>query len=55
MDFEQSVGQLEHILGHHLKEMQSSRRKHALVEDVAPFYKQKDCHNSKLKAVLISL
>jgi hypothetical protein len=42
MDFEQSVVQLEHILGHNLKGMQSSRRTYALAEEVGPFYKQKD-------------
>ncbi len=42
MDFEQSVAQLEHILGHELKGMQSSRIAYALAEDVASFYRQKD-------------
>jgi hypothetical protein len=42
MDFEQSVAQLEHILGHHLKGMQSSRRTYALAQEVEPFYEQKD-------------
>lgn len=42
MDFQQSVGQLEHILGHHLKGMQSSRRAYALAQQVEPFYQQKD-------------
>jgi hypothetical protein len=42
MDFEQSVAQLEHILGHPLKGMQSSRRTYALAEEVRPFYRQKD-------------
>lgn len=42
MDFEQSVAQLEHMLGHHLKGMQSSRRTYTLAQQVEPFYQQKD-------------
>lgn len=41
--------QLEHVLGHNLKAMQSSRRTYALAEQVEPFYRQKDwaAHNGQ--------
>ncbi len=38
MDFQQSVAQLEHILGHNLQAMQSSRRTYALSQQVDTFY-----------------
>ena len=42
LDFKQSVEQLEHILGHSLSSMQSSRQTYHLSKDVDSFYEQQD-------------
>lgn len=42
MDFEQSVKQLERILGHSLWGMQSSRQTYSLSKEVDTYYSQKD-------------
>lgn len=47
MDFEQSVNQLERILGHSLYGMQSSRQTYSLSKDVDSYYDQKDWSGQK--------